>query len=86
MVKTYTVVDQSGLHARPASLMVGLVSKYPDEAFILYGDKKLTLKSILAIMSLGVPFGEIFSIEITGENEIELFDKIEQILKEHKVI
>ncbi len=86
MVKTYKVVDEAGLHARPASLIVGQVSKYPDEAFILFNDKKLTLKSILAIMSLGVPYGQEFSIEVIGENELELFGKIEHILIDHKVI
>jgi len=86
MVKTYKVVDEAGLHARPASLMVGQATKYPDEVNILFNEKKLTLKSIMAVMSLGVPCGEEFSIEVVGENEVELFEKLEGILIEHKVI
>jgi len=46
----------------------------------------LTLKSIMAVMSLGIPQGEHFSVEVIGENELEIFEKIEAVLKEHKVV
>ena len=86
MVKTYKVIDEAGLHARPASLMVKEVTGTPDEVNIIFKDKKLTMKSIMAVMSLGVPCGEEFSSEIIGENEVKLFELLEAILVEHNVI
>lgn len=86
MIRTYTVIDEAGLHARPASLMVKEVSGVPEEVNIIYKDKKLTMKSIMVVMSLGIPCGAEFSIEIIGENETTLFDLLEGILKEHNVI
>lgn len=86
MVRTYKVVDEAGLHARPASLLVQVATKYNDDVFITYKDKKLTLKSIMAVMSLGIPEGENFTIEVNGENEVTIFEKLEEVLIVHKVI
>lgn len=86
MEKTYRVVDEAGLHARPASLMVSEATKYADEVNISYQGRKLTLKSIMAVMSLGVPCGADFSIEVNGTNEEVIFNALENILKEHNVI
>ncbi len=86
MLKTYKVVDEAGLHARPASLMVGEAMKSTNEVNIIYKDKKLTMKSIMAVMSLGVPCGDEFSIEVVGENEETLMESFERILVANSVI
>ena len=61
-------------------------SKHPHEINILYSGKKMTLKSILAIMSLGVPYGEEFGIEVVGDNEEAVFSALEKVLKEQKLV
>lgn len=86
MIKKYIVADEVGLHARPASLLVREASKHQQEINILYNGKKMTLKSILGIMSLGVPYGEEFSIEVVGENEEEVFAALEKVLVEQKLV
>lgn len=86
MKKTYRVIDEAGLHARPASLMVAEATKYNDEINIIYKEKSLTMKSIMAVMSLGVPCGADFSLEINGPNEETILNVLEEILKEHNVI
>ena len=86
MTLTYKVIDESGLHIRPASLMVQVASLYPDQVDIIHGNKQLTLKSILSIMSLGIPYGDTFQIYIKGENEEKIKQEIEALLKEHGVI
>ena len=86
MTKTYKVLDEVGLHARPASLMVKVASKFTDEVHILYKGRKLTLKSIMAVMSLGVPYGDEFVIEVVGDNELQVFTEIEKVLIENNVI
>ncbi|MDC7243696.1 MAG: HPr family phosphocarrier protein [Sphaerochaetaceae bacterium] len=86
MIKTYKVMDKIGLHARPASLLVDAASKYPNEISIIYKQKKITLKSILAVMSLGVPYGEDISIEVEGDNPEEIFITLEKVLVENQVV
>ena len=86
MRREYTIIDEAGLHARPASLIVAEVSRHADEAYIIYNSKRLQMKSILLVMSLGIPFGEEFSVEIIGNNDEVIISNIETILNENKVI
>ncbi len=86
MIKTYVVKDEIGLHARPASLLVKEATKHNNPINIIYKEKKMTLKSIMAVMSLGVPYGEEFSIEVEGDNAEEIFAGFQTILEENKVI
>lgn len=85
MIRTYKVNDEVGLHARPASILVQEAVKHPQDINIIYKEKKMTLKSIMGIMSLGVPYGEEFQIEVVGEDE-SVFTALEKVLKEHSVI
>ena len=86
MEKSYLVVDVAGLHARPASLLVQVASKFPNEINIEYNGRKMTLKSIMAVMSLGVPSQETFKIEVLGEDCETVFNELENVLIENSVI
>jgi phosphocarrier protein len=86
MIKTYVVKDPAGLHARPASLLVKCASNYEDECYLNYKEKRATLKSLLLIMSMGVPNKAEFSIEIIGEHAEEIHKEMEKILLQHEVI
>lgn len=86
MKRTYKVVDEAGLHARPASLLAQVAGSKPNEIFIEYKEKRLTLKSIMVVMSLGVPNGAEFSIDVDGDDANQVLDELEAVLVEHKVI
>ncbi len=86
MKKTFTVKDKDGLHARPASLVVKAAAKYPGEIDIAYKGKQLTLKSILTVMSLGIPYGESFDVIVTGENEEGILEEVTAILAENGIV
>ena len=72
----YVVKDTAGLHARPASLLVQEASKFKSEISLIFGVKTVPLKSILAVMSLGIPCGEAFSITIDGEDARDFDDAV----------
>jgi phosphocarrier protein len=84
--KSYKVVDEAGLHARPASLLVQTAGKFSDKIDIVYKEKRLTLKSIMAVMSLGIPQHGEFTIEVTGEHEAEAHAAMKKILVDHGII
>lgn len=86
MIKNYIVADEIGLHARPASILVNEASKHSQDINILYKGRKMTLKSILGIMSLGVPYGEEFGIEVVGEDVEAVFTALEKVLQEQKLV
>lgn len=86
MIKKYIVKDEVGLHARPASLLVQESAKFPNEIYILYKEKQVTLKSVIGVMSLGIPHEAEFGILVEGHNPENVFTSLENVLNEHNVI
>lgn len=69
------IKNETGLHARPASELAKLASKFKCDVNIIIGEKKINAKSILGIMSAGVKANTEIEIECVGEDE-------EQAMKE----
>ena len=79
--KQFTITDEAGMHARPASALVGAVSKFKSDITIEHKGKKVNLKSILGVMSLGVPSGSVVTIAADGEDENEAIEKAADVMK-----
>ncbi|ANU28520.1 phosphocarrier protein HPr [Planococcus versutus] len=79
--KQFTITDEAGMHARPASALVGAVSKFKSEVTIEHKGKKVNLKSILGVMSLGIPSGSVVTIAADGEDENEALDQAADVMK-----
>lgn len=79
--KSFEITDPAGMHARPASALVGLVSKFEAEITMEYKEKKVNLKSILGVMSMGIPSGSTVLIAADGTDENEAMASIEQVLE-----
>ncbi len=79
--KQFTITDEAGMHARPASALVGAVSKFKSEVTLEHNGKKVNLKSILGVMSLGVPSGSVVTIAADGEDENEVLEKAADVMK-----
>lgn len=67
--KQVTVVNESGLHARPAAAVVNFVRNYKGSVEVETNGKKGNLKSIISIMSLGMGKGSALTLQVEGENE-----------------
>ncbi len=87
MVKReYKVIDEAGLHARPASIMVEKASGFSNNIYLMHEDKKVTMKSIMLVMSLGIAQGSTFNIGVEGKDADNVLDTLETVLKTHKII
>lgn len=71
MEKIFTITDETGLHARPATVLVNTASKYSAEISLTYRDKKVNLKSIMGVMSLGIQQGAEITISAEGADAEE---------------
>lgn len=78
--KSYTITSQEGLHARPASKLVGAVTPFSSEVKMLYKDKEVNLKSIMGVMSLGVSKGNSIKISANGIDEESVMAKVEELI------
>jgi len=74
--KEVTILNATGLHARPASMFVQEAGKYKSEISIIKGDKKINAKSIMGIMAGGLSKDTVISIEADGEDEQAALDAL----------
>jgi phosphotransferase system HPr (HPr) family protein len=67
--QTVTITNPSGLHARPAALLVQECGKHSCQIWLRKGDKEVDAKSILGVMSLAVQSGQSVTVRADGEGE-----------------
>lgn len=85
--RDYTIKDANGIHARPASALAQVASKFPNTTISISKDgKSVNLKSILGIMSLSVGQNQSITIEAVGEDGIKALDALENVLLENSLI
>ena len=85
MEKKFTIVDEMGLHARPATVLVNTAGKFAAEITLEYNGKSVNLKSIMGVMSLGVPNSAEIVITAEGDDAAEALAAIEATLVEQKL-
>lgn len=61
-----SIVNEMGLHARPASMFVELANRYRCDVLIQKGDEPVDGKSILQLLSLSAEAGTPLVLEARG--------------------
>ena len=79
--RDFNVIAETGIHARPATLLVQTASKFASDLNLVYKEKSVNLKSIMGVMSLGVGQGSDVTITAEGEDEAEAIAAIEETMK-----
>ncbi len=64
-----TLQNETGLHARPASLFVKEAAKFKSDIKLIKENKEYNGKSIMGILSMGVAKGDKITIQAEGEDE-----------------
>ncbi|MDT8861803.1 phosphocarrier protein HPr [Alkalihalobacillus sp. MEB130] len=80
--KVFKVIDKTGIHARPATILVQVASKYNSDVSLEYHGKSVNLKSIMGVMSLGIPEGAEIKIEGSGSDEEQVIEAISEAMVE----
>lgn len=65
------IINNTGIHARPADMLVKLCMKYKSKIEVIKEEKVANAKSILNILALGLSKGVEVTIRIDGEDEEE---------------
>ncbi|WP_077327724.1 phosphocarrier protein HPr [Virgibacillus siamensis] len=81
--QTFTITADTGVHARPATLLVNKAGQFESEIEISYNDKSVNLKSIMGVMSLGIPKDAQVKITANGGDEEEAINGVAEVMKEH---
>jgi len=78
---TLKITDPDGLHTRPASNLCKTISQYDEQIELIYKERKVNMKSTLAIMSLAIPKNSDITVCVTGENEDAILEKVVSLFK-----
>ncbi|AZU63792.1 phosphocarrier protein HPr [Neobacillus mesonae] len=78
--KQFTIIDETGIHARPATLLVQAAGRFNSEINMEYKGKSVNLKSIMGVMSLGIPKGAEIKISAEGSDADEALKALEETL------
>ncbi|HWR43721.1 HPr family phosphocarrier protein [Sporomusa sp.] len=81
MERTVMIKNPTGLHARPAAMLVQKASGFPCEITLVKGDKKANAKSIMNVLALGIGANEQVTIITAGEQEAEALLAISDFLE-----
>ncbi|HLR75835.1 MAG TPA: phosphocarrier protein HPr [Virgibacillus sp.] len=81
--KSFAITADTGVHARPATLLVNKAGQYQSELELHYKEKVVNLKSIMGVMSLGIPKGATIKVTASGNDENEAIAGIEEVIQEY---
>jgi phosphocarrier protein len=71
-----TVVNESGLHLRPAGVLTQTCIKFKSNIYLYNGDRKIIAKSVLNVMAAGVKQGAHLRVEVEGPDEEEAMQAV----------
>lgn len=69
ILEKVTILNETGLHARPASVFVNTAAKFKSELTLSKGEKRANAKSILSVLGLGISKGTEITIAGDGPDE-----------------
>lgn len=79
--KTVTILNSTGLHARPSAALVKLASTFKSEFFIHMYGYRVNGKSILGVMTLAAERGAELVFEVTGPDEQDAMNAIVNLVE-----
>ena len=82
MEKEFYITNEQGVHARPATLLVGRANQYKCDVKITFEGNTVDLKSIMGVLSLGISKGSSINVQTNGEDEEEALEGITKMINE----
>ena len=78
--RVYKIITQEGIHARSATALVNCAMKHECDVYLMVQNKKVNLKSILGVLSLGLYYGDSITITADGKGEEEIMTQLDQLM------
>lgn len=78
--KEVIVKSSTGLHARPATLLVKKASSFKSDISIDFNGKKANVKSLIGVLSLGVTKNSTIKVTASGDDEVLAVEEIIKLI------
>ena len=76
-----TITNSTGLHARPATFFIQKANTYRSSIWVVKDDRKVSAKSLLGVLSIGIAKGMTITIAADGEDEKEAIDGLVELIE-----
>jgi phosphocarrier protein FPr len=71
------IQNQTGLHARPAKVLVNLAKKFKSDISLHHGGKRANAKSMVSVLTLGAVSGSDITLQANGVDEEKAIAELE---------
>jgi phosphocarrier protein len=82
MHKDFVISHEQGLHARPATLLVAKANEFTNAVELTFEDTTIDLKSIMGLLSLGIPKGSLVRITVKGDDAGKVIEALTNVIAE----
>lgn len=79
--KSFLIKNKSGLHVRPAGVLVKEIQPFESSVTLKFKDKEYNAKSVLGIMSACIKSGDEVTFEVDGPDENDALAAIEKAVE-----
>ncbi len=80
LYKEMKIAKEEGLKSKLASLFVQTASRFESQILIECGNKKVNAKSIMGVLSLGIPCGGSIYVLANGKDEKAALSALEELV------
>lgn len=80
VVKSITINNQVGLHARPATFFIQKANEFRCSIWVEKDDRKVNGKSLLGLLSLGIVCGTTINIIADGVDEQQAVEALAELV------
>lgn len=75
-----TIKNNVGLHARPATFFIQKAHSYASSIWIQKDDRRISAKSLLGVLSMGITGGMTITLIADGPDETEALNGLEELV------
>ena len=83
--RSVTIQNNHGLHARPATFFVQKAHSYKSSIWVEKEDCRVSAKSLLGVLSLGIIKGTTITLIADGPDENEAIEGLVQLIEKELV-
>ncbi len=82
MVRQFRLLNQLGLHARPAALFVKTASRFESDVTVEKDGNSVSGKSIMGLMTLEAGHGSALTVTAEGPDAEQVLSELEELINQ----
>lgn len=80
LIREVTIINRLGLHARAASKLVSLASRFQADIRLSRNGRQVNAKSIMGVMMLAAGKGSVVEMQASGEDAEQALDALQELV------